>query len=258
MPSQPPIIYEQPLNERIRICLRIEALIERLDYFNGLDSDHAAYQALLTVLEITALLERGDIKQEIIKELDRQHKVLTSLVSHQSVDKSRLEVTLNRLKQALNHMHGIDGRLCDHLKSIDFLLIVKQRSVIPGGSCDFDLPQLRYWLNRDQQQRQQDIERWAAPYRELNQTLQLILKNIRDSAVAEPMEAPKGFFQESLDPVQPNQMLRIQLDSPDIFPEISAGKHRYSIRFMRYPGTVEQLPQQIKDSVAFKLMRCTL
>jgi len=172
MPSQA-VIYEQPLNERIRICLRIEALIDRLDYFQALDSDHASYQALLTVLEITALVERGDVKQEIIKELDRQHKVLTALVSHQSVDKSRLEMTLNHLKQALNRMHGMDGRLGEHLKSIDFLLSVKQRSVIPGGSCDFDLPQLRYWLNRTLELRQRDLDRWSAPYRELNQTLAL-------------------------------------------------------------------------------------
>ena len=252
------VIYEQPLNERIRICLRIEALIDRLDHFNALDSDHAAYQSLLTVLEITALVERGDIKQEIIKELDRQHKVLTGLISHHSVDTSRLEMTLNRLKQALNRMHGMDGRLGEHLKAIDFLLAVKQRSVIPGGSCDFDLPQLRYWLNRAHEQRQQDIDRWSAPYRELYQTLALILKNIRDSAFAEPVEAAKGFFQESLDPAQPNQMLRIELDSNDLFPEISAGKHRYSIRFMRYAGSVDQLPQQIKDSVSFRLMRCSL
>ena len=257
MPTQA-VIFEQPLNERIRICLRIESLVERLDRFIALDSEHAAYQALLTVLEITALVERGDIKQEIIKELDRQHKVLTALVSHQSVDKSRLEITLNQLKQALNRMHGMDGRLGEHLKAIDFLLAVKQRSVIPGGSCDFDLPQLRYWLNQPHEQRRQDIERWSAPYRELNRTLTLILKNIRDSALAEPVDAPKGFFQESLDPAQPNQMLRIALDSSDLFPEISAGKHRYSIRFMRYPDSVDQLPQQIKETVSFQLMRCTL
>ncbi len=257
MPAQA-VIYEQPLNERIRICLRIEALIDRLDHFQALGSDLASYQALLTVLEITALVERGDVKQEIIKELDRQHKVLTALVSHQSVDKSRLEMTLNHLKQALNRMHGMDGRLGEHLKSIDFLLSVKQRSVIPGGSCDFDLPQLRYWLNRTHELRQQDLDRWSAPYRELNQTLSLILKNIRDSALAEPVEAAKGFFQEALDPAQPNQMLRIQIDNAELFPEISAGKHRYSIRFMRYLETVDQLPQQVRETVPFLLMRCSL
>jgi cell division protein ZapD len=256
--SSPAVIYEQPLNERIRICLRIEALIDRLDYFHGLDSDHAAYQALLTVLEITALVGRGDVKQEIIKELDRQHKVLTALISHQRVDKSRLEISLNQLKQALNRMHAMDGRLGEHLKSIDFLLSVKQRSVIPGGSCDFDLPQLRYWLDRPIEARQRDLDRWAAPYRELNRTLSLILKNIRDSALAEPMEAGKGFFQEALDPAQPNQMLRIGIDDRRLFPEISAGKHRYSIRFMHYPDGVDPLPQQLRERVRFQLMRCTL
>ena len=57
-------IFEQPLNERIRMFLRIEALVNRLDYLKTLNNDSASYQALLTVLEITSLLERGDIKQE--------------------------------------------------------------------------------------------------------------------------------------------------------------------------------------------------
>ncbi len=92
--------FEQPLNERIRVFLRIEALIDRLNFFKQQDNDHSSYHAALTVLELTALVERGDIKQETIKELERQHKVLNALITHQSVDKSRLELTLSKIKNA--------------------------------------------------------------------------------------------------------------------------------------------------------------
>lgn len=239
--------------------LRIEALINKLDYFANLNNDHASYHAILTILEITALVERGDIKQELIKEMERQHKVLNALISHQSVDKSRLELTLSKLKHGLNNIHAMDGKLGEHLKRIDFLLTIKQRSSIPGGSCDFDLPQLRYWLNRDFNTRQHDLKRWSQPYIQLYKMIDLALNIIRDSAHAEKVVAPNGFFQETLDTSQANQLIRIELPRDcDIFPEISAGKHRYTIRFLQSQQTVDQIPVQYKQDVEFKLFRCSL
>lgn len=252
-------IFEQPLNERIRVFLRIEALIQKLDFFKNQDIDTASYQALLIILEITSLVERGDIKQEILKELERQHKALSLLAAHDGVDKSRLQLTLSKLKHALNSIHGMDGKLGEHLKKIDFLLTIKQRASIPGGSCDFDVPLLRYWLNLDHRLRLADIKRWASPYYRIYEVLVLILNIIRDSAHAEPICANKGFFQEPLDTSLPNQMLRIEMPlGGDIFPEISAGKHRYSVRFLQAQQTVDQLPAQYKEDIEFTLFRCTL
>ncbi len=252
-------IFEQPLNERIRIFLRIENLINRLDYFKQLNSDTASYHAILAVLEITSLVERGDIKQEIIKELERQHKVLGALTSHEGVDRSRLELTQSKLKNALNTMHGLDGKLGSHLKKIDFLLTIKQRASIPGGSCDFDLPQLRYWLNQDHKLRLRDLDHWSASYYQIHEVLLLALKIIRDSGHPELVTAPKGFFQEALDTGQPNQLLRIEIPcSCPCFPEISAGKHRYSVRFLQYQQTVDQIPVQYKQDMEFRLFRCSL
>jgi cell division protein ZapD len=252
-------IFEQPLNERVRIFMRIEALINRLEYFKNLNNDTASYHAILSILEITSLVERGDIKQEIIKELERQHRVLSTLLSHQGVDKSRLQLTLSKLKSGLNKMHSMDGKLGEHLKKIDFLLSIKQRASIPGGSCDFDLPQLRYWLNLDYKIRTEHIERWSAPYTQLHDMLEMALKIIRDSGHAEKITAQNGFFQEALDTSQPNQLLRIELPcEAQIFPEISAGKHRYSIRFLQSQNSVDQIPAQFKQDVEFKLFRCSL
>ena len=252
-------IFEQPLNERIRVFLRIEAVIERLEFFKQQDNDHANYLALLTVLELTALVERGDTKQETIKELERQHKVLNALISHQSVDKSRLELTLSKIKSALSKMHAMDGRLGEHLKQVDFLLAIKQRAAIPGGSCDFDIPQLRFWLNQSYKSRLMDIDRWAQPYYQLGEIIQLILKLIRDSALAENVIAKNGFFQNSLDTALANQLLRIELSCENnIFPEISAGKHRYSIRILQAQDKSDQLPVQLKQDINFKLYLCAL
>jgi len=250
--------YEQPLNERIRMCLRVETLMKRFAYYEALKGDWSAYGALVTILEITALLERGDLKQELMKEVERQLGALKALSQHEDVDHSKLDLILSKQKHSLDRLHNLDGKLGDHLKRNDFLLGIKQRTSIPGGSCDFDLPQLRFWLNQSHEQRSSDLRNWAAPYLELEQVIDLILKTLRDSANARAVIAENGFYQKPLDTKQSTQLIRISVaGDATLYPEISAGKHRYSVRFMRVnPGDVP--PAQVKENVEFLLSRCSL
>ena len=250
--------YEQPLNERIRMCLRVETLMKRFAYFEALKGDWSAYSALLTVLEITALLERGDLKQELMKEVERQHAALQALSRHEGVDHSKLDLILSKQKHALDRLHRLDGKLGEHLKRNDFLLGIKQRTSIPGGSCDFDLPQLRFWLNQSHEARSADLRGWAAPYLELEQVIELILKTLRDSANARSVVAENGFYQKPLDTKQSTQLICISIAADAmLYPEISAGKHRYSVRFMRV-SQGDNPPAQVKEDVEFLLSRCSL
>jgi cell division protein ZapD len=208
--------FEQPLNERIRMCLRVETLMKRFHYFEALKGDWSAYSALLTILELTALLERGDLKQELMKELERQHGALKALSRHQEIDHSKLDIILSKQKHALERLHRLDGKLGEHLKRDDFLLGIKQRTSIPGGSCDFDLPQLRFWLNREHEERVANLHEWVEPYCQLEEVIELILKTIRDSAAAKPVVAEKGFYQKPLDTKQSTQLIRIGIGVNDI------------------------------------------
>jgi len=135
---------------------------------------------------------------------------------------------------------------------------IKQRASIPGGTCDFDLPQLRFWLNQSHDQRIRDLHNWVAPYRELDEVIELILKTLRDSATAKVVVAENGFYQEPLDTRQSTQLIRISVNADaTMYPEISAGKHRYSVRFMRVsPGDTP--PVQVKENIEFLLSRCSL
>ena len=251
-------IFEQPLNERIRTCLRVETLMKRFHYFLALKGGWSGYSALLTILELTTLLERGDLKQELLKELERQSIALKSLSTHEGVDTAKLELILSKQKNARERILQLSGKLGEHLKRIDFLLSIRQRTSIPGGNCDFDLPELRFWLNQSYEQREVDLRRWAAPYLVLETVIDLILNAIRDSAMPKPEIAENGFFQQSLDPQQANQLLRISIPVDEkIYPEISAGKHRYSVRFLD-PFPIDSVPTQVKTNVPFMLSRCSL
>jgi len=238
------------------MCLRVETLMKRFHYFEALKGDWSAYSALLTILELTTLLERGDLKQELMKELERQHGALKALSKHQDIDHAKLDLILSKQKLSLERLHRLDGKLGEHMKRIDFLLGIKQRASIPGGTCDFDLPQLRFWLNQSHEQRIRDLNTWAAPYRELDEVIELILKTLRDSASARPVVAENGFYQQSLDPKQSTQLIRISVNTDaSIYPEISGGQHRFTIRFLTWGG-IDNRASQTTANVRFLLALC--
>jgi len=251
-------IFEQPLNERIRLFLRFETLLKRLRYFIPLKGEWSAYTAVQGLLEITTLIERGDLKQELIRELERQYNALNSLSNNQKVDSARLQHTLENQKTAIKGIHKLTGKLGSHIKAIDFLLSIKQRNTVPGGTCTFDLPELRFWLNKTYEERESDLNRWASPYYDLESAVGLVLSVIRDSATPIPFIAESGFFQEALDTGQPIQMLCVHLpQESNVYPEISAGKHRYSIRFMQQEP-IDTMPQQVHTDIKFALSHCSI
>jgi Uncharacterized protein conserved in bacteria len=79
---------------------------------------------------------------------------------------------------------------------------------------------------------------------------------IRQSVVPTHEHAPRGFFQQSLDPNLPYQLLRVSLPaSASYFPEISGGKHRFTVRFLEQP-CLEMRAVQTAHEVDFELARC--
>ncbi len=251
-------VFEQPLNERVRTFLRLETLSSRLNFFSKQTNEWSSYSALLVILEITALIERSDIKIEVMKELERQQSILKVLSTHQGVNKAALETILSKLYQATQSVHEIKGKMGEHIRAIDFLLSLKQRTSIPGGSCDFDLPELHHWLGHKAKDRQIDIARWAEPYLKLNTIIDLLLKIIRDSGHSAIVMAQGGFYQENLDSQQSNQLLRIVIPKTELYyPEISAGKQRFSVRLL-VKSDPDKLASQLKEDTNFKLIRCVL
>ena len=104
-----------------------------------------------------------------------------------------------------------------------------------------------------------DLYEWVAPYVKLEEVIELILTTIRDSASDKAVVAEKGFYQQSLDTKKSTQLIRIGVDANElIYPEISAGKHRYSVRFMQVNPGGDTMATQVKKDVKFLLSRCSL
>ena len=249
-------IYEFPLNERIRVFMRLEQSFQQLAHFMAGDSVFDKRAAISTLLDILTILGRSDLKSELIKELDRHAKVLGQLVDSQGVDTQKLQEILADIQQASRNLYNNSGKIGSRVLESDLFQSIAKRNSIEGGSCSFDLPAFHYWLEQDDTRQQQDLERWTQPFGEIRSAIDMILGFIRLSNVPTSQVALSGFFQSTLDRVHPAQLLRVSVPaSVNCFAEISGGKHRFSIRFM-HPSTDEQRPTQTDDDVHFSLTCC--
>lgn len=254
----PPVIYEQPLNERIRTLLRLEHLFRQAGFRLKGDTLWDSRAALDALMDIQNVLSRNDLRSEVLKELERHASKLTALETNPNVDSETLQAILDELDLVTDRLHSIDGQIGHGLKNNEFLNSVRQRSSIAGGSCAFDLPAYHYWLQQADDKRKHDLLGWYSEYEAMSSAVGLILRLIRQSTPATPEVAEKGFYQQSLDTNIPFQLLRIILPHESrYFAEVSAGKHRFTVRFMDMVS-MEERPVQAGADVDFQLACCVL
>ena len=252
------ITYEQPLNERIRTFLRLEFLCMQAAHYMEGGSVWDSRAALNALMDIHSIFGRSDLKSEILKEMDRHTANLARLEQNPNVDRARLGKILDELDVRIDQLHSLSGQVGQALRDNEFINSIKQRSTIPGGTCDFDLPAYHYWLQRPSATRKSDLERWLGEFSTVSTAIGLILRLIRESAPSARAIAEEGFFQKSLDSSVPFQLIRVTLphEAP-YFAEISAGKHRFTVRIMQYLAA-EQRPVQVDQDIEFELACCVI
>lgn len=253
-----PICYEQPLNERVRSLLRLEFLFHQVDHALAGYSTWDSRTALLGLFDILAVTGRNEFKGELLKELERHAATLNRLRQSPGIDSDTLSAVLAEIGAVIGRIHRLDSLALDAVRQIDFLSAIHKRSQVPGGTCRFDLPALYHWLQQDSLVRDEHLQEWLAPFAPLREAVALILQLIRESAIPQPEIAIRGFFQRGLDPGAPNQLIRVLLSPGGIlFPEISGGRHRFTIRFLDQPDPNHRATQSRAD-VEFDLACCVI
>ena len=251
------ILFEHPLNEKCRTLLRISHLFEQFEHHLPLEDEWSSRATLGALLDIATVLSRADIKSELIKEADRYANSLRRMNGNPGVDRSRLEQILQDVLEISTSMQQVNGQLGHALRSNEFLKAILQRSSIPGGSFDFDLPQFHYWLRLPYKDRAAQLKEWRNEVTAVQSAVSLLLTLIRNSAVPEEETAPAGFFQRSLPSSSQIQLVRVAVPrNARLYAEISGGKHRFSIRFLEDYDL--EHPNQTQDSVPFLLTICSL
>jgi cell division protein ZapD len=246
------ITYEFPLNERIRVFIRLEQLFQQFVHFSAGATAADKRAALSVLLDIIMIFQRNDLKSEVLKELDRDAKVLRNMTAQQELNTG----ILLEIAQMSKKLHAVKGKIGINVMQSDLFQSIAQRSTIPGGSCSFDLPEYHYWLEQDEDIRLKNLQQWSQPFDDIRIAINLILNFIRHSGSSSQEVAPAGFFQIALDKDLSYQMLKVSVDkSIHCFAEISGGKHRCSVRFM-LPSIGNNRPTQSSDNIPFTLSCC--
>jgi cell division protein ZapD len=248
--------YEQPLSERMRTLLRLEFLYQQMLFNNELDSDWGTRATISTLLEILAILARGDIRSEVHKELDFQLATLQRYQSMPEVDSSRLDNLLHTLTESRRQVSAIGTGFLQSLKDSEFLNAIKHRSAIPGGTCEFDLPEYSHWLRQPMQRRQQDLRVWINDIKPICKAASEVLWLIRESAQPVEKLAIHGMYQHNVQKDMSCRLLRVMLpEGCDFFPEISGSQHRFTVRFLEW-ATIGSRAMQTTRDVPFELCIC--
>jgi len=256
-PGADVITYEYPLNERIRTLLRLEDLFERSRHFIARTDPLDHHVALLTLFEILEVASRADLKSDLLQELERQKQVLLSFRNNPEISEEALSSVLRDIEQAAAALFSMTGKIGQYLRENDWLMSIKQRTGIPGGACEFDLPSYHYWLHRPAEERIGQLAAWTGPLFPLRDGSAIILRILRESGKPQRVSAPQGTFQQMLGG-KTAQMMRVRLDPAlNCVPEISANKYVLNIRFLTQNGE-DPKPRTADWDVAFELTFCNL
>lgn len=250
------IIYEYPFNERIRTYLRLEQMFLRLTELLSRDPALDHHYALTTLFEIMDVGARADLKSEVLNNLEKQKQILNGYRDNPAIAQGVLDDVLQRVDQCFSRLHNLPGKIGHDLTENDWLMSIRSRVGIPGGTCAFDLPAYFSWQQEAGEKRREDLQRWYSTFAPLADAIRLLLQLLRDSGVPQKVMANGGQFQQTLPQGRTFQLLRLTLDpAAGLIPEISGNRLMISIRLMQLEND-DRLHPCAEDS-SFELTLCS-
>jgi len=236
--------------------LRLEDLFSRVQHFTKMEDSSDHHAALCTLFEILEVISRADLKSELLQELERQKRVLAGLHNNPAISEEALDSILISIEDVSAKLLSMTGKIGQYLRENEWLMGIKQRSVMPGGTCEFDLPSYHYWQNQDVQHRRDSIKGWITPLLPLEAGAHIILQLLRESGKAFRFTAHQGTFQQ-MQGGRTAQMLRVSLSRElACIPEVGANKYAINIRFIAANYSAKST--LFEQDVPFELMFCNL
>ena len=250
------ILYEYPFNERIRTYLRLEHLLQRLGQLVKRESPVDHHYALATIFEIMDVGARADLKTDVLKDLEKQKQMLSGYRGNPAISESVLDDITAQLEGCFAAVNKLPGKVGQSLTENDWLMSIRSRAGIPGGTCEFDLPAYHAWQHKPAHVRQEDLQQWMAHLLPLGNSIKLLLLLLRGTGQPSKMTVQAGNFQQNLPQNRTFQLLRLQMDAESaLIPEISANRLIVTIRMMQQEAQGHLVPYQ--ENAEFQLTLCT-
>ena len=250
------ILYEYPFNERIRTYLRLEQLFRRLSELAVREHPLDHHHAITTIFEVMDVAARAELKTDVLKDLEKQKHILNGYRGNPAIAEGVLDDVTGQLDACFSNLNALAGKAGQSLTENDWLMSIRSRVGIPGGTCEFDLPAYYAWQHRVANTRQHDLQRWIATLMPLAESVRLLLQLLRDSGAPQMVTAPEGVYQQNLPQGRTFQLLRLRIDpAPGLIPEISGNRLIVSVRLMSH-GSDDRLHAAGVDA-SFELTLCS-
>lgn len=253
------ITYELPLNDPVRICLRLENLFQQFDKTVGAKTPLITKNAMSALLKILDVTDRPDIKSKLSQTLTQYANACAQLVHSPRVEAKRLQSTLLKLESLNQYLHSHHTRIGEILRQNDFLYQIRSNIANPGGICDYRLPAYMLWQSKSSAEKSKDLTDWMKTFLPLRSITETILHLTRESTPLETVTTENGFYLQPLNPATPCHLVRVAIPaSMHVYPEFGAGKHRLTIRFLtpQYFGDGKSVSAQ--HPISFQLACCKL
>lgn len=228
--------------------MRLHQLVTRVDAL-----DH--HFALATLFEIMDVAARTDLKSDLLKDLDRQKHTLDSYRGNPAISESMLDKVVGEIEHCFETLSDQHGKAGQSLTDNDWLMSIRSRIGIPGGTCEFDLPSYFAWQHKTGVERQASLMRWSKTLLPTAQSVHLLLQLLRDAGAPRKVIANAGLFQQNLPQGRSFLLFRLALEvSQELIPEIIGHRLMVSVRMMRL-GEDNRL-HPVSEDAAFELALC--
>jgi cell division protein ZapD len=220
------------------------------------EGSYGARAAIGQLLEMLAITSRGDVRTDALKELDRHMLRLTHFQRSPGVDAERLARLMAEVDATRQALLATGKQFLAPLRENEFLNAIRHRSSIPGGTCMFDLPDYGYWLNLPASERSNQLSTWLSKLKPLSDSIDQILWLTREASAPTEQIAVNGLYNHNFGKEEHCELVRVLVaQGSGLYPEISAGQHRVTVRFAKWQGT-EQRAKQAAEDVSFQLAFC--
>jgi len=251
------LVFEQPLNERMRTFLRLDFLYNQALYHNEMASPWGSRAAIASLIDILAITTRTDVRSDVLKQLESHLGMLNEFQAKPGVDTQRLKALVDNLGRLRGDLMNAGSEFLKPLRNSEFLNAIKLRSAIPGGTCEFDLPDYYFWLTQPEDTRMRTFSQWLGLLRPLCDAIAELLWLTRQNGRTRQEVAKGGAFNITFDRDNPLELLRISIPSASgLYPEISGSHHRCNVRFLSWNGLANR-PTQAPEDVPFLLTCCS-
>jgi cell division protein ZapD len=254
------VIFEFPLNERIRRLLRIEEIFKKLEHQLKNTRDYFEFGCFNSLFDIAQLVSRSDLKIDFLQELERQEKKQSALLDHRALKDNQLYLKkiIPLVQVTRKKLENLDVKPGFNFNNNFFLEEVKKRISSQGGFLDVDFPNFHNWTSqKTRKSKLEDFKSWVQPLEVFKEAASIILSILRNQCHVEMIKAKEGKHQQIIDPLKTFDLIRLELEKNlNIFPEISANKYTVNVFFSQLDEEFKK--KEIKLNHEFKFSLCWL